>query len=88
MSIQNLTPREREIVASLCEGNSNKMIARELGINEGTVRWHLVNIFAKLGISNRTTLMALTIVHKDTFELRRPPAGPVRANQDSCGIAS
>jgi DNA-binding NarL/FixJ family response regulator len=73
MSIQNLTPREREIVASLCEGNSNKMIARELGINEGTVRWHLVNIFAKLGISNRTTLMALTIVHKDTFELRRPP---------------
>jgi DNA-binding NarL/FixJ family response regulator len=88
MSIQNLTPREREIVASLCEGNSNKMIARELGINEGTVRWHLVNIFAKLGISNRTTLMALTIVHKDTFELRRPRAGPVRANQDSCGIAS
>jgi DNA-binding NarL/FixJ family response regulator len=55
--MHRLTSREREIVASLCEGNSNKMIARELGINEGTVRWHLVNIFAKLGISNRTTLI-------------------------------
>jgi DNA-binding NarL/FixJ family response regulator len=70
--IELLTPREREIVASLCRGNSNKMIARELGISEGTVKVHLVNIFAKLGISNRTTLMALTIVHKDAFEPRGP----------------
>jgi DNA-binding NarL/FixJ family response regulator len=31
MSLQLLTPREHEIVASLCGGNSNKMIARELG---------------------------------------------------------
>jgi two-component system nitrate/nitrite response regulator NarL len=47
MSIQNLTPREREIVASLCEGNSNKMIARALGISEGTVKVHLNNIYTK-----------------------------------------
>jgi DNA-binding NarL/FixJ family response regulator len=72
MNWQVLTPREREIVASLCEGKSNEAIARALNISEGTVKVHLVNIFAKLGISNRTTLMALTIVHKDTFEPRGP----------------
>jgi DNA-binding NarL/FixJ family response regulator len=33
-----LTPRERQIVASLCEGKCNKLIGRALGITEGTVK--------------------------------------------------
>jgi DNA-binding NarL/FixJ family response regulator len=57
--IELLTPREREIVASLCRGNSNKMIACALNISEGTVKVHLVTIFAKLCIVRRTGLMAL-----------------------------
>jgi DNA-binding NarL/FixJ family response regulator len=85
MSLQLLTPREREIVASLCRGNSNKLIARELNISEGTVKVHLNNIYTKVGISNRTTLVALTIVHTDTFEPRGP--APDRSEQIKTHVA-
>jgi DNA-binding NarL/FixJ family response regulator len=57
---RSLTPREQQIVAVLCEGYCNKKIARRLNISEGTVRNHLVNIFRKLNIAKRTTLMAMT----------------------------
>jgi two-component system nitrate/nitrite response regulator NarL len=63
--VQTLTPRERQVVVSLCEGNSNKMIARQLNLTEGTVKVHLSNIYNKLGVANRTALTALTIVHRD-----------------------
>jgi DNA-binding NarL/FixJ family response regulator len=55
-----LTPREREIVATLCEGFCNKKIARRLDITEGTVKNHLANVFRKLNIAKRTTLIAMT----------------------------
>lgn len=49
-----LTPRELEIMKALGRGLSNKAIAKELWIAEQTVKFHLVNIFRKLGVSNRT----------------------------------
>ena len=55
--VQTLTPRERQVVVSLCEGNSNKKIARQLNLTEGTV--NLSNIYNKLGVANRTALTAL-----------------------------
>ena len=63
--LEALTVRERQVVVSLCEGNSNKQIARELNLTEGTVKIHLHNIYNKLGVMNRTALTALTIVHRD-----------------------
>ena len=66
--VQTLSPRERQVVVSLCEGNSNKKIARQLDLTEGTVKVHLSNIYNKLGVANRTALMALTIVHKDLLD--------------------
>lgn len=57
--LAGLTPRELEIAGLACSGLSNKMIARELGAGEGTVKIHLHNIFQKLRISNRTALAAL-----------------------------
>src|SRR5262245_32993898 len=66
--VQTLTPRERQVVVSLCEGNSNKMIARHLNLTEGTVKVHLSNIYNKLGVANRTALPALTIVHRDQLD--------------------
>jgi DNA-binding NarL/FixJ family response regulator len=60
ISLDCLTPREREIVLSLRHlQNANKHIARRLNITEGTVKVHLVNIFAKLGIARRATLAAI-----------------------------
>jgi DNA-binding NarL/FixJ family response regulator len=49
-----LTPREREVLALLCHGLSNKRIARELGLAEKTVKTHVGHIFGKLGVTDRT----------------------------------
>ena len=54
-----LTPREFEIAGLVAQGLSNKHISRRLKISEGTVKIHLVNVYQKLQISNRTALAVL-----------------------------
>ena len=49
-----LTEREREILALVAVGNSNKLIACKLFISERTVKGHLTNIMTKLQASDRT----------------------------------
>ena len=49
-----LTRREREILALVAEGKSNGAVARELWVTEQTVKFHLSNIYRKLGVANRT----------------------------------
>jgi DNA-binding CsgD family transcriptional regulator len=55
-----LTRREQEILTAVGRGMSNKEIARQLAISSGTVRKHLENIFAKLGVHSRTAAIATT----------------------------
>ncbi|EIF3386683.1 LuxR family transcriptional regulator [Salmonella enterica subsp. enterica serovar Stanleyville] len=55
-----LTAKEREIVGMVCEGASNKLIARQLNISLSTVKTHLRNIFAKTEVINRTELASRT----------------------------
>lgn len=50
----DLSPREIEILETLCEGLANKEIADRLGISFETVRVHLKNIFEKLHVRSRT----------------------------------
>jgi two-component system, NarL family, nitrate/nitrite response regulator NarL len=64
-SIGALTPREAQIALLVSEGLSNKLVAWQLKMAEGTVKVYLHNIFEKLGIPNRTVLCALTIPHRD-----------------------
>jgi signal transduction histidine kinase/DNA-binding NarL/FixJ family response regulator len=49
-----LTPRERDVLRLLVDGARNKEISARLGISHGTVRFHIGNIFTKLGVGNRT----------------------------------
>ena len=56
--IELLTPREREILALVEEGKTNAEIAAALWISPTTVRTHLENIYAKLGVGSRTAALA------------------------------
>ena len=49
-----LTSREMEVLELIVKGRSNKRIAAELGIAEGTVKIHINNILSKLGVEDRT----------------------------------
>ena len=51
---QELSPREQEVLLLVRKGRANKQIARELGISERTVKAHLTNIFARIGVTDRT----------------------------------
>lgn len=53
-AITPLTPRQREVLALLGKGKSNKEIARHLDLSEGTVKLHVTAILKALGVSNRT----------------------------------
>ena len=54
-----LSPRQEQIMRCVHMGSTNKMIARTLGISEGTVKIHLTSIFQQLGASNRAAAVAL-----------------------------
>jgi NarL family two-component system response regulator LiaR len=51
---EQLTPREREVLALIGRGFANKRIALELGIAEKTVKTHVGNVLSKLGVADRT----------------------------------
>ena len=54
-----LTKRELEILASLAAGRTNKEIAAEKAVSTNTVKYHIRNLFEKLGVSNRGQAIAL-----------------------------
>ena len=49
-----LTAREREILGHVAAGRSNKQIAGELWLSEQTIKYHLTNLYRKIGVSSRT----------------------------------
>ena len=53
-----LSPRQREVVVLVARGLSNKQVARLLGLRVGTVKIHLHNIYRKLDVDGRGTLVA------------------------------
>jgi len=56
-----LTRREREILVLLTEGKTNREIAKQLSLSEGTVRFHVSNILSKLDVNNRTEAVSLAL---------------------------
>jgi DNA-binding CsgD family transcriptional regulator len=54
-----LTPQERSVVRLVCEGRRNREVAAELFVNVKTVEYHLSSVYRKLGVSNRTQLVAI-----------------------------
>jgi DNA-binding NarL/FixJ family response regulator len=68
----HLTQREKQVLTLLCEGLSNKLIARRLKISSGTVKVHISNIFRALHVSNRLQAVLLArcweLVHQPEAE--------------------
>ncbi len=56
-----LSAREHEVLALLCEGASNKAIARALGLSVHTVKFHLASLTEKLGAKNRFEAIAIAV---------------------------
>jgi NarL family two-component system response regulator LiaR len=56
-----LTPREREVLVLVARGQPNKVIARELGVSEKTVKTHVSSVLGKLGVTDRTQAALLAV---------------------------
>ncbi len=59
----DLTAREREVLALLVDGSSNLEISKKLSISMATVKYHLTNIFSKLGAKNRVEAATSALEH-------------------------
>jgi DNA-binding NarL/FixJ family response regulator len=62
-AVEQLTPRELEVLRALAEGLSDKEISEHFHIGVGTVRNHIVNIFSKLGVHSRLQALVFATRH-------------------------
>ncbi len=58
---ESLSAREIEVLELVAEGNTNRLIGRALHISEATVKTHLLHIFDKLGVSDRTSAVTTAL---------------------------
>ena len=81
-----LTKRETEILRYAADGRSNLQVAKILWVTEPTVKFHLSNIYRKLGVTNRTeaSLWAIRTVSSPETPTPPPPEGSDGADP-SCG---
>src|SRR6185312_3176063 len=71
-----LSPREKSILRCLIEGDSNKCIARKIGIADATVKVHVKAILRKIQVQNRTQAATWAMNHGARAELSNaPPSG-------------
>ena len=61
--LDELTPREMDVLRLVAQGLTNRRIAEQLAINERTVKYHVSTILAKLEVGNRTEAAMFAIEH-------------------------
>jgi DNA-binding NarL/FixJ family response regulator len=58
-----LTEREREILSAVADGRTTAVISRQLWVSEHTVKFHLTNIYRKIGVANRSAAVRYALEH-------------------------
>ena len=96
--LENLSPRQQDIMRLVHRGWTNKMIARELGVAEGTVKVHLSVIFRALGVHNRSAAIAVingwleagqdTLGRATTVALRAVAFAPAATASPACAASA
>lgn len=71
-----LSRRELDVARYLCDGLTNRDIARALGLSEHTVKNHLFRIYAKLGVDKRVEVMLSLMSHTPAAQLPQPQSAP------------
>ncbi|MCG8349905.1 MAG: helix-turn-helix transcriptional regulator, partial [Chloroflexales bacterium] len=72
-SVERLSDREREVLHLVAQGQDNPQIAAALSLAEGTVKNHITNIYAKLGVHSRAEAVSWFWKHMPTTP---PPDEP------------
>jgi two-component system nitrate/nitrite response regulator NarL len=78
-----LSPREREILDLIARGDSNKLIARELGIAETTVKIHVQHLLRKLNLESRVQAAVLVTQQRGSGSGQRQQLGAHQAARPS-----
>jgi RNA polymerase sigma factor (sigma-70 family) len=89
--LERLSPRERDVLLLVARGASNREIARDLGLSEHTVRTHITNILAKLGLENRVQAATFAIQRDLVREAElktEPPSDPSTSESQTLGERS
>ena len=60
---QILTTKENTVIRLIAQGKSNKVIAKEMDLSDATVKFHLKNIFMKLGVRSRRLVAEIARMH-------------------------
>jgi DNA-binding NarL/FixJ family response regulator len=68
---ESLSVREIEVLGAVARGFSNREVARELHVSEATVKTHLLHVFAKLGVDDRTAAVTVAL-ERGIIRLDRP----------------
>ena len=71
-----LTRRERALLEALSKGLTNRDLARDFGISANTVKFHLSNLFEKLGVKSRAQAIAFYYGSRPPRRARAERAGP------------
>ena len=83
----DLTAREREILGLVSDGLTNARIGRELWVTEQTVKFHLSNIYRKLGVSNRTEASRYAYTHGLLRRVSTPAASPAATEAELASVS-
>ncbi len=63
-----LTPRERQIAELVCRGMRNEDIAKELGISPGTAKTHIRNIYRKVHVKSKISMLLMFVAAADCLD--------------------